>query len=449
MKGPAVVVLGGGLSGVAAAYTFARAGVTDITLVERGDSLGGLAGSFERDGHFYPLGYHHILHRDRVLHFFLDLIGALPDVRWRRVRMLFHLGGRAYDLGSPRGFLAFPMSLRDKAGFIRLMLKAFNKQDWSDWQDRSAADLVDTFAGPGAREALFERLTRLKFELPCDEVSGAWLGARLYFREGSAPLGYIPDANWTKILCDGVTRLLAAEGVKVRLNATVSRLVTAAGRVREAELSTGERLAGDLFVSTIPTEVYLRLLAGDRTPELERIRYSALISVVCATRQAVDDRAYWINLASLDRTACGIFLLSSLNPTIGGPGDSCVNFVTHLRGRDRPLFHASDDELIGRYRDDFRAVFGFELEPFWTHVARVPMYSPVFGRGFRNPPLRSASWENVYFAGNYRTFPTIVSTGTALGSGLETGRAVLGDLGLRTELPARATAFRLGAMPRA
>jgi hypothetical protein len=55
----------------------------------------------------------------------------------------------------------------------------------------------------------------------------------------------------------------------------------------------------------------------------------------------------------------------------------------------------------------------------------------------------------VYFAGNYRTFPSIVSTGTALGSGLETGGAVLADLGARTELPARAAAFRLAAMPRA
>jgi protoporphyrinogen oxidase len=449
MTPPAVVVLGGGLSGVAAAYTLARAGVSDITVIERGATLGGLAGSFEREGHFYPLGYHHILHRDRTLLYFLDLIGALPAVRWRRVRMLFHLGGRAYDLGSPGGFLKFPMSLRDKAGFVRLMLKAFGKRDWSDWQDRSAADLVDTYAGAGTRTALFERLTRLKFELPCAEVSGAWLGARLHFREGSAPLGYIPDANWTKVLCDGVTRLLADQGVKVRLHTAVSRLVTAGGRVREAELSTGERIGGDLFVSSVPTEVYLRLLAGDRTPELERIRYSALISVVCATRQPVDDRAYWINLASLDRTACGIFLLSSLNPSIGRPGDRCVNFVTHLLGRDRPLFHASDEELLSRYRDDFRAVFGFDLEPFWTHVARVPMYSPVFGRSFRNPPIRSASWENVYFAGNYRTFPSIVSTGTALGSGLETGRAVLADLGARTELPAQAARFRLAAMPRA
>jgi protoporphyrinogen oxidase len=229
----------------------------------------------------------------------------------------------------------------------------------------------------------------------------------------------------------------------------VTGLLTDGRRVRGAELSTGERIGGDIFVSTIPTELYLRLVPGDRTAELARIRYSALVSVVCATRQVVDARSYWINLASLDRTACGIFLLSSLNPTIGRPGDSCVNFVTHLRGRDRPLFQASDDELLARYRDDFRAVFGFDLDPFWTHVARVPMYSPVFGRSFRNPPVRSASWENVYFGGNYRAFPSIVSTGTALGSGLETGRAILADRGTSTELPALAAGFRLRAMPRA
>jgi protoporphyrinogen oxidase len=446
---PGVVVLGGGLSGVAAAYTLARAGLTNITVVERGQTLGGLAGSFERDGHFYPLGYHHILHRDRVLLYFLDLIGALPSVRWRRVRMLFHLENRAYDLGTVGGFLAFPMSLHDKAGFVRLMLKAFNKRDWSDWQDRSAAELVDRYAGPGTRKALFERLTRLKFELPCDEVSGAWLGARLHFREGSAPLGYIPDANWTKVLCDGVTRKLAEQGVQVRLNSTVTRLVTSNGLVREVQLSTGERIAADLFVSTVPTEVYLGLLPEDRTPELDRIKYSALISVVCATRQAVDPVAYWINLASLDRTACGIFLLSSLNPSIGRPGDACVNFVTHLQGRHRPLFHASDDELLARYRDDFRAVFGFELEPFWTHIARVPMYSPVFRRSFRNPPMQSSSLPNVYFAGNYRTFPSIVSTGTALGSGVATGSAMLRTLGRATDLSAAVDRFRLRSMPHA
>ena len=446
-KPPSVVILGGGLSGAAVAFTLARAGVHDVTVIESARSLGGLAGSFERDGHFYPLGYHHILHRDKPLLFFLRHIGALPDVRWRRIRMLFRLGGTAYDLGTIAGFLRFPMSLRDKAGFVRLMLMAFQRSDWSSWEGRSAAELVDHYAGPGVREAIFERLTRLKFELPCEEVSGAWLGARLRHREGSAPLGYMPGANWTKVLCDGVARLLDEHGVRVRLRSKAVRLHTAEDRVTEVELEGGDRIAADLFVSTIPTETYLRLV-HEATPGLAEIRYSALLSVVCATRQALPTEAYWINLVSLDRTAGGIFLLSSLNPTIGRPGDTCVNFVTHLRGRDRPLFQEPDDRLLERYRADFQAVFGSELDPFWTHIARVPMYSPVVGRHFRNPPIRSETWRNVWFAGNYRTFPSVLSTGTALGSGVETGTAILAAHGMATDLSESIARFRLKEMPR-
>lgn len=448
MGNPSVVVLGGGLSGVATAYTLARAGWRDITILERGAELGGLAGSFEREGHFYPLGYHHILHRDRTLLWFLDEIGALPLVRWRKIRMFFRVQGRLYDLGSPGGFLRFPMALTDKLRFVRLMLKSFNKSDWSDWQDRSAVDLIDGWGGPGVREAIFEKLSRLKFDLPCSDVSGAWLGARLHFREGSAPLGFIPGANWTKTLCDGVTRLIEERGVNIRVRTSVSRLHTREGRVVAAELNDGSRVEGDLFVSTIPTEVFTRLIERDDTPDLASIRYTALISVVCATHQRVGPDFYWMNLASLDRTACGIFLLNSLNPTIGAPGDSCVNFVTHIHDRDRAFFKQSDNELMDGYRRDFREVFGFDIDPFWTNIARVPMYSPIFHRGFRNPPLHSATWKNLYFAGNYRTFPSIASTGTALSSGLDAGQAMLADHGGETDLVARVRGYRLRSMPR-
>jgi protoporphyrinogen oxidase len=449
MTPPSAVVLGGGLSGAATAYALARGGCTNVTVLESGTSLGGLAGSFERDGHFYPLGYHHILHRDRTLLFFLELIGALPDVRWRRIKLLFHLKDRFFDLADPVEFLRFPMRLSDKARFVRLMARAFRTRDWSPWLDRSAAELIDSWAGPGVRHALFERLCELKFERPCDQISGAWLGARLHFREGSAPLGYIPGSNWTKVLCDGVTRLLSQSGVHIRFRSPVARLHTSNGRINEAELASGERIAADVYVSTIPTDVYRTLVSRDDTPELDRIRYTALLSVVCATRQSVRPEAYWVNLASRGKTACAIFLLNALNPTIGGPGESCVNFVTHLESRDRALFRAPDEQLLQRYRNDFRDVFGFELDPFWTHVARVPLYSPIFYRSYRNPPIRSQSWRNLYFAGNYRTFPSIVSTGTALRSGVEAGAAVLEDLGQPSELPAAAAAFRLGTMPRA
>ena len=425
---PRVVVLGGGLSGAAAALALSSSGAFEVTIVERGTSLGGLAGSFERAGRFYPLGYHHILHRDKTLLHFLDLIGARSRVSWRRINMLFRLRGRLYNLANPADFLAFPMSLADKARFTLMMARAFSKSDWSDWQDKSASELLDSWAGPGVRRALFEPLTQLKFQLPCKDVSGAWLGARLHHREGSAALGYIEGANWTTVLCEGVTKLLQDAGVTIRTSALVAAIRRSNDRVASVELASGESLAADLVVSTLPTEVYIGLVPEDATPHLGAIRYSALISVICASKKPVSPDFYWMNLASLDRAACGIFLLNSLNPTIGEPGGSVVNFVTHLNHRSRPFFAQSDWDLLKGYLDDFREVFGFDLDPYWTNIARIPMYSPVFTRGYSNPPPRSSTFSNAYFAGNYRTFPSIVSTGTALRSGLATAQQILKDL---------------------
>ena len=422
-----IVVLGGGLSGASTAWALARAGCRNVAIVERATQLGGLAGSFEVEGHSYPLGYHHILDRDRTLRRFLEAIGATSRIRWRRIRMLFETESGVFDLARPLDFLRFPLGASDKMRFARLMLRAFRKHDWSDWLGRSARELVDAWGSPAVRRALFEPLTRLKFDLPCDEVSAAWLGARLHFREGSSPLGYIPDVNWTKVLCDGVTDLVREAGVQVRSGTSVTRLEVERGRVAAAVLDFGERLEADIFVSTVPPETLRTWLPDERTPSLSSIRYTALISLVCSSRQALPRDFYWLNLGSLRHAACGLFVLTSLNPSLGPAGETCLNFVSHLASTADPRFSLTDAELLAAYARDFRSLFALSLEPRWYRVNRIRMYSPVFDRSYENPPPRSATFANLYLAGNYRTFPSVASTGTALGSGLETASVILRD----------------------
>jgi protoporphyrinogen oxidase len=433
---------------MAVAYTLAREGWKDVTVVERGTELGGLAGTFEEAGSFYPLAYHHILKDDRTLLYFLKEIGAIEDVLWRKITMLFRQNGRFFELDRPADFYRFPMSTADKLRFCRLMLRSFRKKDWSDWYGRTAADLVDSWGGPGVREALFEPLTQLKFKLPCSEVSGAWLGARLSFREGSAPFGFIPGANWTKVLCDGLTRALEDLGVKIHTESTVTGLEFEEDRVAAANVGD-VRLGADLVVNTVPTEVYCRMAPQEETAGLREIRYSAVVSAICVTRQPLQPEFYWMNLPTLEHNAAGIFRLESLNPTIGRPGDACLNFVTHLSDRSEPFFERSDEELWTGYEEDFRNIFGFDLKPSWRHVTRIPMYSPVFVPEYRNPPMKSTTVPNVYFAGNYMTFPSVASTGTALQSGLETAQAILRDHDQSTAVLDEVQALRIRSFPAA
>src|SRR5206468_1049577 len=133
---------------------------------------------------------------------------------------------------------------------------------------------------------------------------------------------------------------------------------------------------GDLFVNNLPTETYRMLRPDDRTPALDAIRYSALLSFICATRRTRLPGFYWLNLSPGETTASAIFQLSALNPSIGTPGETCLNF-----------------------------------------------------------------------AGNYRTHPSIASTGTALGSGIEAGETILRAHGQGSDLAELARSFRLRSMP--
>jgi protoporphyrinogen oxidase len=418
------VVLGGGLSGLAAAWRLAGAEAGEVTVIERSPVPGGLAGSFEHGGHFYPLGYHHILPSDGTLIHFLDLIGALPQVRWRRVRMLFRLDGRLYDFSKPADFLRLPLSVAHKLRFVAMMARAYRTSDWSEWEGRTARELLDRWAGTSVRQRIFDPLCDLKFELPADQVSAAWMGTRLHAREGSGRLGYIPNTNWTKTLCEGMVRLVEEWGVKVRTNTTVTGLRTLGRRICRVDLEGDDGIEADLFVSAMPTNA----LAQAGAPGVDSIRYTGLLSLVAGTRQPIPDDFYWLNLLSPRLTACGMFLLSALNPTIGTDGEHCLNFITHLRSPASPLFRLGEDELVDRYLADFRTIFGLDLELDWTHLSRIAGYSPVFTPDYRNPDIHGGSWENLYLTGNYRTYPSVASTGTALQAGLETAGVVLEEL---------------------
>jgi protoporphyrinogen oxidase len=106
------------------------------------------------------------------------------------------------------------------------------------------------------------------------------------------------------------------------------------------------------------------------------------------------------------------------------------------------MFHESDEQIMTRYRDDFRALFRMDLQTKWTRLVRVPMYSPVFRVGYRNPPVRSARHTNLFYTGNYRTHPSVASTGTALGSGIATAAAILAEVGGQSHVVSDVREFR-------
>ena len=65
MKEP-IVIIGGGLSGLAAGYELTKTEYP-VTILERDSVLGSLAESFGIDGRYIPIVYHHILVKNLIV----------------------------------------------------------------------------------------------------------------------------------------------------------------------------------------------------------------------------------------------------------------------------------------------------------------------------------------------------------------------------------------------
>src|SRR6476620_7222542 len=75
-------VIGGGISGLAAAYRLAQGGAS-VTLYEASRELGGLGAFFEHEGRTFEKFYHCMLPSDQPLLALLSELGLRDEVYWK------------------------------------------------------------------------------------------------------------------------------------------------------------------------------------------------------------------------------------------------------------------------------------------------------------------------------------------------------------------------------
>ncbi len=246
--GRRVVVIGGGLAGIAAALDCASGGA-EVTLVEVRRRLGGAAYSFEREGLQIDNGQHVFLRSCVAYRRLLQRLGSAHRVFIQpRLRIpVLKPGARPAVL--ERGRLPAPLhlagalaryphlSLRQRAGAARAALalarldphdEALDRVRFGDW-------LSSHGQGPEAVSALWDLIALPTLNLPAAEASLA-LGA-FVFRNGllsGADAGDIGfhSATLSQTIGEPAARALRDAGVEVRLGWRAERLQkTATGLV--------------------------------------------------------------------------------------------------------------------------------------------------------------------------------------------------------------------------
>ena len=101
-----VVVIGGGMAGLAAADA-ARARGRSVTLLEAGPVVGGLARAIRVGGEPIESYYHHFFPQDTETIELAERLGMGSDIEWRHGPMSILHDGRPYEFDSPFDLLRF------------------------------------------------------------------------------------------------------------------------------------------------------------------------------------------------------------------------------------------------------------------------------------------------------------------------------------------------------
>ncbi len=239
-----VIIVGGGLAGIAAALDCAGAGAA-VTLLDSRGRLGGAAYSFTRDGIRADNGQHVFLRCCTAYRGLLEQIGATDSVTMQprlRIAVLAPAGERAWlrrsALPAPLHLAAslarYPfLNLRERIGVGRAMQslrrvdpddRTADAQSFGDW-------LREHGQGPAALETVWSLIARPTLNLDVSDASLAQ-AAQVFqlglLQDSSAGDIGIARVPLSEIHDQAARRALARAGINVRLRCAATMIVPTA-----------------------------------------------------------------------------------------------------------------------------------------------------------------------------------------------------------------------------
>lgn len=272
-----VVIVGGGLAGLAAARVLAAGGHVRALVLEAESRLGGRAASWrDAGGHLHEVGLHVCFpHYGHVLGL-LDELGNARQLAWGGSHLSYvHAGGRVAHLRFPRlpaplhGAFAIarhaPLAARDR--FSALLGAAEATLSSARWRSRYEAI---SFAEWARRRGLSQALVSAVFE----PIIGGLTFLRGEQVSAQAMLDYIHAVGRCSTACrvglfrggsgEVLVAPLAADvvrrGGEIRLAAAAERIVMRAGRVAGVRLRGGAVLEADVVIAAVPSHALVELM---------------------------------------------------------------------------------------------------------------------------------------------------------------------------------------------
>lgn len=420
---PRVGVVGGGVLGISLALRLAQAGA-DVTVVERGPTLGGLAGTIDFGGHQVDRFYHVITPADTRMIAMAEEVGLGDQLRYTPVGAGFFANGEMHDFNGIGDLLRFsPLS---PAARLRLGWFVAQCQLRSSYEGLESLPLetwLRRHCGKQVVERIWKPLLNSRFDGDPSGLPATYLWARTRRMSGARgkgggeEMGHIVGGH--QRLIDAMVAKAEELGVEARTDAPVTGLATGEdGSVTGVELED-ETLDFDLTIPTLQPPA-LRFLLPEQHQGLLAPYPQRWLGCVCV-------------IIKVPRSLLPYYAVNITEPT---PVTSAIE-TTQVLGTDHtdgqhlvylPKYcdpgapeQSEDDESIYKRFTDYlgRLSPGFSRDEVldWT-VQRAKLVEPVHTLRPGGEPRVAPIWPGVKglaLASNAQIYPYLLNGDSVMG----------------------------------
>lgn len=434
-----IAVIGGGFTGLTAAYALAKLG-HKVTVFEAQPTLGGLVAGFELDGLPLEKAYHFLYKTDRDIISLADEIGVGDKLHFHSSSVSMFYGGKVYPFMTPLDLLRFtPLSFfnRIRAGVVAVYLGKVTR--WQKFARVSAYDWMMKWGGKEVTRVIWEPILRGKFFNYYNTIAMSYLWSRVYVRANSKDkgdvtekLGYFEGGfqTFTNKLVERSLELGVTYNVDTKPSAIIqqdnSAIVEVAGIMHKF----------DACLTTTPSQVFRKLIENKDNEiskayldKLSAIDYLGAVMLVFTSEQKLTDY-YWHNVNDLEQPFLVLLSLSALVGTEQLQGKN-VYYVGAYVPHDHEYFTMSDESLTQLWHKGIRALFpNFTPEMVKNQeIFRFKNAQHIVEPGYaaRIVPYQS-ELPNVYLANFTQIFPDDRGTNYAVAEGVKVANLIHNNL---------------------
>ena len=412
MKMKKVMIIGGGITGLAAAHRLLEKGY-HVTVLEASSQLGGLGSYFPYRDLWIDKFYHCTMPTDSYLHHLMDKVGLNDQLYWKPTTMGFIVNGRRYAFNTPADLLRFdPLSTfeRIKLGAVSLLLRKLG--EGKDLDNTPTQEWLTQLFGVNIWESFWGPLFRSKFGPHAGKLPALYLWQRLGREKNVSTRGYLKCGY--KGLIDALHKSIESMGGNVYLNSPVARL-------RESEngialcLQSGAMISADWIISTVPLPLLRQMTLGSsfekqyKDPELP---YQGVVNALFFLSRPLEGH-YWTPVVNSHTDFDGVVEMSALVDK-NQYGNRNLVYLMKYCDRKSELFSTSEEEIIKRWKNQLLTLYRdlplTENDILDARVFKAPFVEPVYPLGYSTikPPFQIGN-SRLILATTTQVYPNITS----------------------------------------